>query len=72
MALVKTENLSNAIIDGVNEGVFVKNVGGRYVMVNREFAKWAGKPASDIIGKIDIELFEPELANYLSRRIGRC
>ncbi len=41
----------------------IKNLEGVYMHVNRAFANTLQRETSDIIGKSDIELFGPELAN---------
>lgn len=44
------------ILDFIPNLVCAKDINGVYVMVNQAFEDFAGKPASEIIGKTDIEL----------------
>lgn len=47
--------------------VFAKDCAGRYLFVNRSFERLAGRPASEIVGAGDIDLFPPDIATAFSR-----
>ncbi|MFQ5713937.1 MAG: PAS domain S-box protein [Candidatus Scalinduaceae bacterium] len=60
--LEKSFNLLNAVIEGTTDIVFVKDLQGRYLMVNSAVVNVIGKSKEEIIGKDDKELFSPEIA----------
>ena len=41
---------------------FIKDAAGRYALVNRAFERQAGRPAADVLGRTDDDLFPPALA----------
>ncbi len=57
--------LLNAIIEGTNDAIFVKDLEGRYLLVNSADAKGLGKTAEEIIGTLDADLFPPEVARQI-------
>ena len=42
--------------------IFIKDSAGRYLHVNRAYEQVIGKPASEVLGRCDEEIFPPELA----------
>ena len=58
----KSYNLLSAVIEGIADPIFAKDLQGRYVLINSVAAKEVGKEVEEIIGKDDTELFPPELA----------
>jgi PAS domain S-box-containing protein len=42
--------------------VFAKDLDGRYLFVNRAFERLAGRPKSEIVGRLTEEVFAPEIA----------
>ena len=54
--------LLRAIVEGTDDVIFVKDVTGRYTMVNGAFCEYALLPMADIIGRVDEDLFPPEQA----------
>ncbi|MBI1849855.1 MAG: PAS domain S-box protein [Planctomycetes bacterium] len=61
-ALRESEALSRAVIDGTADAVFVKDVVGRYQMLNAAAAAVVGTAPAEVIGKDDRDLFTPEAA----------
>lgn len=61
-ALRDSHNVLHAVIEGTPDAIFVKDLEGRYIMVNSAFARFLGKSAAEIIGKSDTELYLPETA----------
>jgi len=55
--------LLNGIIEGTADAVSVKDVDGRYVMINTPGAVMLNRPATEVIGKSDAELFAPAVAS---------
>jgi PAS domain S-box-containing protein len=48
-----------AILDQASAVVAVKDLDGRYVLVNREWERTKGRTAAEALGRTDHELFEP-------------
>ncbi|MEG4555353.1 PAS domain S-box protein [Microcoleus sp. F6_B6] len=61
-ALQKNYNLLMAVINSTPAALFVKDIQGRYLMLNAAGASIIGKSVDDIIGRDDSELFPPEIA----------
>jgi two-component system, cell cycle sensor histidine kinase and response regulator CckA len=59
-ALVESHNLLNAVVEGTADAVFVKDLDGRYRMINSAGARFLGRTAAEVTGKTDRELFTPE------------
>jgi PAS domain S-box-containing protein len=53
----ETNELLTAILEGTTDAIFVKDRGGRYLMVNSGTCKALGREIHDIVGKTDDELF---------------
>jgi PAS domain S-box-containing protein len=64
-ALQQSNYIMSKIIEGTNDAFFVKDIEGRYTMMNSFGARIVGKPTEDIIGKSDMELFPPDIAQSL-------
>ena len=58
-------DLLRVVMDGTTDAVFVKDLSGRYLMVNRAGALALGKSVEDVVGKDDTELFRAEDARQL-------
>ncbi|MEG4021575.1 PAS domain S-box protein [Microcoleus sp. S13C4] len=64
-ALQKNYNLLLAVINSTPAALFVKDIQGRYLMLNAAGASIIGKSVDDIIGRDDSELFPPEIAGNI-------
>jgi len=58
-ALRQSHRLLQSIIEGVNEVIFVKDLEGRYVMINSPGAQRLNYSPSEVIGKTDFDFFPP-------------
>lgn len=54
----RSESLLRAVVEGTTDAVFVKDLDGRYLLVNASTARFIGKTAAEILGHNDRELFE--------------
>lgn len=61
-ALVESHSLLNTIVEGTSDVIFIKDLQGRYLMINSAGARFFGKSVDEIIGKDDRELFTPNTA----------
>jgi PAS domain S-box-containing protein/diguanylate cyclase (GGDEF)-like protein len=64
-SLQESYHLLDAIIEGTTDAIFVKDIQGRYLMVNTTTAQILQKSKSEIIGKDDRELMSPEIADKI-------
>jgi two-component system, cell cycle sensor histidine kinase and response regulator CckA len=58
--LQKNLSLLQGITEGTTDSVFVKDMQGRYLMINSAGANLLGRRVEEVIGKDDTELFTPE------------
>ena len=47
----------HAVVEGTTDAIFLKDISGRYQMINAAGARFIGRPAAEIVGKNDAELF---------------
>lgn len=55
--LARNNAMLRAITEGTTDSVFVKDVDGRYLMINAAGADFVGRSADDVIGRTDADLF---------------
>jgi PAS domain S-box-containing protein len=60
--LKRLHSTLNALVEGSTDAIFVKDLAGRYVVVNRALANLLGRPVEELIGAEDHALFPAELA----------
>jgi PAS domain S-box-containing protein len=56
------DGVIRAVIEGTTDAVFVKDTEGRYLLVNSACARFIGRPASQIVGRVDTDLYPPDTA----------
>ncbi|MGC8864827.1 MAG: ATP-binding protein [Bacteroidales bacterium] len=61
--LKKAEGFLHAIINALQQPLFIKNEARQYILVNKAFCQLMGKPEEELIGKTDEDLFTKEQAN---------
>jgi PAS domain S-box-containing protein len=57
MALPNSDQILRAVIEATPDAIFVKDLDGRYVLVNAAAARFLGKSPEEIVGKRDLELY---------------
>jgi PAS domain S-box-containing protein len=57
MAIPNSFDILQAVIEATPDAIFVKDLEGRYVLVNEAFARFIGKSQTDIVGRNDYELY---------------
>jgi len=62
MALPNSDQILRAVIEATPDAIFVKDLDGRYVLVNEAAARFLGKSPDEIVGKHDLELYPEETA----------
>ena len=66
MAIPNSYDILQAVIEATPDAIFVKDLEGRYVLVNAAFARFIGKSAAEIAGKNDFELYpEPDARAFV-------
>lgn len=62
MAIPNSSDILQAVIGATPDAIFVKDLDGRYVLVNGAAAKFVGRKPKDVVGKNDLELYPEETA----------
>ena len=65
LALFASNSILGAVIEGATDAVFVKDLQGRYSLINPAVPRFVGKPAEEIIDHDDTEIFPPETAHKI-------
>jgi len=66
--LQKNFSLLHGITEGTTDAVFVKDLQGRYLMINTAGARLLGRNVDEVLGKDDSSLFSAESALQIMRR----
>jgi PAS domain S-box-containing protein len=66
--LEKNLSLLRGITEGTTDAVFVKNLEGRYLMINSAGAGFLGRVVTEVVGKTDLELFTPEVGRSIMKK----
>jgi PAS domain S-box-containing protein len=61
-ALRDSHNLLHAVIEGIPDAVYAKDLQGRYIMINSAGARLVGKTIDEVLGRDDTALFASESA----------
>jgi PAS domain S-box-containing protein len=67
-AVAESHTLLRAVIEGTSDGMYVKDLQGRYLLFNSAAAALVGKSVEDIIGKDDRDLLPPDAAEEVMAR----
>ena len=71
--LEESQQLLKAILDNSRSTIFAKDLQGRYLFINRPFPTHERTPREELLGKTDVELFDPERgAGSCRGRSARC
>ncbi|MGR9088941.1 MAG: response regulator, partial [Gammaproteobacteria bacterium] len=62
IALERSRQLVQGVIDNANALVYVKDLEGMYLLVNRQWEDYCDVSIKDTLGHKDAEVFEPEIA----------
>ena len=57
MGIPNSFDILQAVIEATPDAIFVKDLEGRYVLVNEAFSRFLGKSQADIIGRNDFDLY---------------
>jgi PAS domain S-box-containing protein len=66
--LEKNLALLQGISEGTTDAIYVKDLEGRYLMINSAGARFFGLGANDILGRDDSQLFPPEAGRVIMDR----
>ena len=59
----RTSHLLQAIVDNSATVIFVKDLQGRYMLVNRRYEELFHLPKADVLGRTDYDIFPSEIAD---------
>ena len=62
LLMVEAHSLLQAVVDGTTDAIFLKDLQGRYQMVNAAGARFIGKTVAEVLGRDDTQLFPPHVA----------
>ncbi|MFH1458847.1 MAG: ATP-binding protein [Candidatus Omnitrophota bacterium] len=65
--LTEQEQRTNVILNNMQSMIYIKNVRGEYIFVNKQFEKFFNVELKDIYGKIDNDIFIPQTADILKK-----
>jgi len=65
-ALRESESRLQAVLDNAPSVMYVKDLNGRFVLVNRAFASLLERPAEEILGKTGHDIYSPENADVFA------
>src|SRR3712207_4845879 len=63
---LEAPGLLSAIVEGTPDAVFVKDLEGRYLLVNSACARVLGRPKEQIVGRSDAQILPPGAAERLA------
>ena len=63
--LSEQQQLLTVVVEGSTDAIFVKDLLGRYLLVNQAASQFVGKPADQIIGHDDGFIFPPSIASEI-------
>ena len=63
-ALRESEQRFRALVDNAPQSIYLKDIHGRYILVNRNFRKHVGQSAENILGKTAFDFFPHAKAQY--------
>ena len=66
-ALVESHALLKAVVEGTSDAIFVKDLDGRYLMINSTGARNLGLSVGEVVGRRDRELFSPESISVITQ-----
>ena len=64
-----SHGLLRAVIEGTTDAVFVKDLHGKYLLINSAGAKLLGHPAAEVVGRTDADLLGKEAASGRKDRL---
>jgi two-component system cell cycle sensor histidine kinase/response regulator CckA len=67
-AVNESHDLLRAVVEGTPDAILVKDLRGRYQMINSAGARILGRTPEEIVGKTDGELLSPEDARAIGER----
>jgi PAS domain S-box-containing protein len=65
LALKESEAKLSAVVNHARDSIFIKDLEGRYLLINPAGADVIGKPVHEIIGKTDAAAFNPEIGRQI-------
>ncbi len=70
--LAHTNALLKGVVEGCPDAIFVKDLDGHYLMINRVGARWLEREPEQVVGRSDVQLFGPEEGERMRQRDRRA
>jgi two-component system cell cycle sensor histidine kinase/response regulator CckA len=67
-ALRESHGLLKAVVEGTSDAVFLKDLNGRYLMINSAGARFLGKSVGEVLGKLDQDILPPDARKAIRER----
>ena len=67
MSIANSSDILQAFFEATPDAIFVKDLEGRYVLVNDAAARFLGRTPAEILGKRDGELYPEDTARQFVR-----
>lgn len=64
---LKDEQFLKSVLENTNNVIFIKNLAGKYQLVNKQFTRITKKKKKHLIGKTDFDIFTPEFAEQFKK-----
>ncbi|WP_159595281.1 PAS domain-containing protein [Hydrogenophaga sp. BPS33] len=65
LAMQRSSELLQAVVNGIADLVYIKDLDGRYLLCNRALAEFTGRPLEQILGCDDLALYNTDEAGSL-------
>jgi len=62
--LTRSRNMLSAVIEGTSQAIYLKDLGGKFLLANSAAARLLGRRPSEILGNHDREVLPPSLQPY--------
>src|SRR5438128_3816616 len=62
----RASDILQAVVEGTTDAIFVKDIDGRFIMINPAGAAAIGRTVDEVIGKTTEEVLDPEIAARLT------
>lgn len=60
--------LLDSVVSQTTDGIFVKDLAGRYILFNKGAAAFVGKKVDEILGKVDADIFDAESTHSIQEK----
>ncbi len=62
--LTRSRNMLSAVIEGTSQAIYLKDLDGRFMLINSALARLLGRKRSEILGNLDQDILPPSLLQH--------